>query len=53
MSYPKNWEGTELMLTLSMIPDPTKANIESISGQGLKLIAKTNTEQTLETYLPV
>lgn len=36
-----------------MAPVPAKANTESIPGQGFKLTAKTNTEQTLEAYLPV
>lgn len=53
MTCPKNWEGTELKLTLSMAPVPTKANTESIPGQGFKLTVKVNTEQILETYLPV
>lgn len=53
MTYSMNFEGIELMLTLSMAPVPTKGNSESIPGQGFKLIAKTNTEQTLERFLPV
>lgn len=48
-----NWEGIEHMLTHSVLPVPTKANSELRPGKGFKLIAKTNTEQTLETYLPV
>lgn len=42
MTFPKNWEGIELMQIPFMSPVPTKANSESIPGKGFKLIAKTN-----------
>lgn len=50
MTFPKNWEGTELMYILSMSPVPTKANNKSIPGKGFKLTAKTNRTNLRDTF---